>query len=86
MDGDDAGREKGRELSFIELLILKKIQRNQEKIMATFQEVKAQLDGLVAAVEGLIAKMAGGQIVSVADMDAAIQEMKDEVAKITAVP
>ena len=70
----------------IELEILVKILHNTERIMATFADVKAALDGLVAAVDILIAKLQGSVIVDPAEMQAAIDEVKAEMAKIAALP
>ena len=64
----------------------KKILKNQEKIMSTMADLKAILDtmvstqtNLIAVFEAFLAKIAGGQVVSQADMDAAVAEVQGAI-------
>ena len=70
----------------IELDILVKILHNTERMIMAFADLKAALDGLVAAVDVLIGKLQGAEIVDPVEMQSAIDEVKAEMAKITAVP
>ena len=51
-----------------------------------FADLKVALDGLVAAVDVLIGKLQGADIVDPVEMQAAIDEVKAEMAKIATLP
>ena len=70
----------------IELDILVKILHNTERIIMAFADLKVALDGLVAAVDVLIGKLQGAEIVDPVEMQAAIDEVRAEMAKIAALP
>ena len=70
----------------LELETLFKILHNTERLMAAFKDVKDALDALVAAVDTLIGKLQGEVLVDPAEMQAAIDEVKAEMAKISALP
>ena len=54
--------------------------------MASFADVKAGLDTLIAVFEAFMAKVANGEIVSQDNINAAVAEMQAEVDKIKAIP